>query len=253
MSNGLVYMFGDSHTAGHELGLKSINADEYLKEKGFNTQKEAFLKLSDTDYNNLIQQPWLNKIGNFYTPLLSWAGQIASKLNKQFVNFAVSGSSIDEQTYKLLQNENKIDWEKDLVLFGVPTGGRYMVDKNNKLTTAQLTSLNAHSLSKQKLILKYIPSNESLLIYHYGCLTYIKHRFPKVIICEMRGYIENIPDIEVKVNDIFYVSNSLKQFSKSFEDRKYPGKHYKEEIHRKYADYVLEKLTSDERYSKIVL
>lgn len=251
MTKGKVYMFGDSHTAGHELGPKRIDYKAFMKARGYNSVQEAWEQLSNEDYMNKIGREWFEKINNLCTPLESWAGKIAQKLDMSFINFAYPGASFDYQLNLLIEQE-KIDWNKDLVLFGAPMSDRYMIKPGLSLQSMQIRHMLANVRKHQmKLLSQVLPSDETMLLLYYGLVSYIKIKYPKVILCEMRAPTENVDNKIFRIEDQFYVDKSLDSFAEKFADRFYPGKHYREHIHEKYADYVIEKLTNDENYSNI--
>lgn len=252
MSNGKVYIFGCSHSAGHELGHKR-NYKAFMEARGFDSVEQAINKLSFSEYDRKISRPWYKRINNICTPSKSWAGQIAQKLDMQIVNFAVPGSAFDFQITLLMEQIDNIDWNKDLVLFGTPVSHRYSVKPGVSLQSVQLNYLyNGIPPINIRSLAQILPSDETMLLHHYGLLTYLKQRYPKVVICEMTAPHENVENKIFRIEDQFYVEESLGDFSNRFEDCLYPGKHYQEHIHEKYAEYVLEKLTNDEKYSTIV-
>jgi hypothetical protein len=244
-----VYMFGCSHVAGHELGKKSVDYKKFMRARGFTDTTEAQDSLSSKEYEDKIMIPWLKQIKNKQTPLCSWAGQIAQKLNKNFVNYAEIGSSFDYQSYKLLEIADDIDWDKDLVLFGIPVPNRYMTYNEGCLKATQVSHIYNSHPRLYNILLRSLPSDETLMLFHYSLVTYLKTKFPKVILCEMYPNKKNI----FHIDNIFYVQQSLHDFSLQFRDRFYPARHYKEHVHEKYAEYVLEKLTKDKTYSNIVV
>ena len=260
MSKGKVYLFGCSHTAGHELGPKKVDDKKFLKARGWQFASDAQRKLSPSQFEKQIVLPWYKQINNVITPQWSWAGRIADKINKSIIVYAAPGQSLVEQVYHLLQVENKINWDKDLVCFGVPPDGRIMVNRRGRFESIQINNLLPFSDKKsQQQVLDTIPSEESMLLYHYGLISYIKKRWPYVILIETTNPNEIIDSKIVKLNNLFYVEKGLKEFATMFidkhsdEDIKYPGGHFKEHIHDKYSNYVLEKLTKDENYSKIII
>jgi len=253
MPKGKIYMFGCSHTAGHELGPKNTNPKAFLRARGFDSVEQALLQLSFKEYDIQIAKPWYKQINNIITPLQSWAGQIAQKLNMPIVNFAMPGNSFDFQINLLMEQINNIDWNKDLVLFGTPISHRYTIKPGLSLVSVQLNHLYANAKKSQiNLLSQVLPSDETMLLHHYGLVTYIKQRYPKVVLCEMCAPGENVENKIFRIDDQFYVEESLADFAKKFDDCFYPGKHYKEHIHTKYADYVLQKLTKDKKYSNII-
>ena len=253
MSKSKVYIFGCSHAAGHELGPKRLDYKAFMKARGFDSVEQAISKLSFAEYDKEIARPWYKRINNMCTPLKSWAGQIAQKLDIPIVNFAFPGSAFDFQVNLLMEQIDNIDWSKDLVLFGTPISHRYSIKPGLTLESIQINHLLANvKFHQTKFLSQILPSDETMLLHHYGLVTYVKQKYPKVVLCEMCAPGENVKNKSFRIEDQFYVEESLAVFAKKFEDRFYPGKHYREHIHEKYAEYVLEKLTKDETYSSIV-
>jgi len=252
MRKGKVYIFGCSHAAGHELGPKRLNYQKFMKARGFDSVIQAMDELSFSEYHKRIARPWYKKINNICTPLQSWAGQIAQKLDMPIVNFAQPGSAFDFQINLLMEQIDNIDWNLDLVLFGTPVSHRYTIKPRTKLQSLQLNHFANMKDRQLTLFLQVLPSDETMLLLHYGLVTYLKHRYPKVVLCEMCAPDENVQNKTFRIENQFYVEESFASFGNKFEDSLYPGKHYREHIHEKYAEYVLEKLTNDEKYSTIV-
>lgn len=253
MSKGKVYIFGCSHAAGHELGPKRTDYKAFMRARGFDNVAQAKSELSFKEYDSKISRPWYKRINSVCTPLLSWAGQIAQKLDMSFINFAIPGCSADFQINLLMEEVDKIDWSKDLVLFGNPISHRYTIKPGLSLQYVQLNHLYANVQPHQvKFLSQVVPSDETMLLHYYGLVTYLKQKYPKVVNCEMCIPGENVKDRTFRVDNQFYVEESLADFAKKFDDAFYPGLHYREHIHEKYAEYVLEKLTKDKTYSNIV-
>ena len=176
-----------------------------------------------------------------------------AKLDMPIVNFALPGSAFDFQINLLMEQIDNIDWNRDLVLFGTPISHRYSIKPGLSLQSVQLNHLIANVKSNQiNFLSQMLPSDETMLLLHYGLATYLKHRYPKVVLCEMCAPSENVENKTFRIENQFYVEENLAEFAEKFEDCFYPGKHYREHIHEKYAEYVLEKLTKDEKYSTIV-
>ena len=251
MRKGKVYIFGCSHAAGHELGHKR-NYKAFMEARGFDSVRQAIDELSFSEYDKRIARPWYKKINNICTPQQSWAGQIAQKLDMPIVNFALPGSAFDFQINLLMEQIDNIDWNRDLVLFGTPISHRYTIKTGTSLKSIQLNHFANINARQINLFLQVLPSDVTMLLLHYGLATYLKHRYPKVVLCEMCVPNENVENKTFRIENQFYVEESFASFANQFEDCFYPGKHYREHIHEKYAEYVLEKLTNDEKYSTIV-
>jgi len=244
-----VWAFGDSDTAGHELGSKKINFRNFLKARNFNTAYEAQKSLSDKQYEDFVSQ-WLKQIDNIQTPELSYAGQVASLLGRNLISNAVTGASVDEQILRLSQTEDKIDWKNDLVIFGVPRPYRWMTHTGECVQASRVLRKS----KTQKLWMEVGMSNIALNIYYASAHTYIKQRWPQVLLIRMHSVLID-PAINLKkMQDCFFSKVSLAEFANDNygQDCTYPGGHFREFVHESYASLLLDMLTKDKKYSKII-
>jgi len=111
-----IVAYGCSYTAGDELldhEVLGISFEECNKLKN-NSDKEypgKFYKSFSKYYRDKLEAT---------NNQASWAGQLAKKLNKPFLNRAIGGSSIDENLYNMISDRSsKVISDRDLIVVGL--------------------------------------------------------------------------------------------------------------------------------------
>ena len=235
--SGKLWTFGDSHTAGVELGtgLSIDDVNRWVKSiSKFNSVDEANQMLSEPDYISTIMTPWHHYIKYKYSPELSYAGILAKKNNLELVNCAVPNASM-YQIFKIFYSTvDKINFEEDDVLVAPTFYGRWTTQMNKQF--------NAHVLD-EKIMLSFMhiaPCDRTQILYYYSLIFYMQTIYPKIKIVKIYNDQTDY-DIYKKIKFV----NNISMFSylnKTIHNQtKYPGLHFNEAAHEYFATYVNEK------------
>jgi hypothetical protein len=235
--SGKLWTFGDSHTAGHELGtglsVSDINCWVRSISK-FDSHHEAQRVLSNDDYISNIMIPWHHYTNQKYSPELSYAGLLASENNLQLVNCAVLNASMD-QIFRIFNSTvDKINFDEDEVLLAPTFYGRW--------TTQEDMQFNVHFLNESNILsyMQLAPCDSTQVLYYYSMIFYMQTTYPKIKIVKI---YDDQPDYEI-YKSIKFV-NDVSMFS-YFRDTihietQYPAFHFNEAAHEYFATYVNEK------------
>jgi len=158
-----ILAYGCSYTAGAEIMdhvIMGVSFEEcnqrktdYLKNSN---GESCFIKFNQ-DFNIKSNDPLIR-----YS---SWAGQLANLLNLEFENRARSGSGLDEQYLKILDDYNQgLILEEDLVLVGLTNIDR-IPDFRSKEKITTLLCQNIPDDIGSKLLLDIF--NDDYLIFQY--------------------------------------------------------------------------------------
>ena len=229
-----LWAFGCSHVEGYELGTKYKDTYKHWLYDNFKitSRNEGEKKFGWEKYVKVVEKPWFKLIGNISNPSLSFTGLIAKTLNCDLINLGKNGTGIDRSFYNIIVNEKNIDWNNDIVILGANSWPRWMIDVNN-------SSLDviARNMSDKKII-NYFPCIESHIITYFSILAAIKKFFPKVIIVGIHINI-NIESLEKFIK--FDVQKLMYDFVIGEDDR-YPGGHFTESVHNRFANYIIEEM-----------
>lgn len=233
-----LWAFGDSMTAGHELGTGYTQ--EYIEAwleatAGTPHIDIARQTLGGEQYHLRVSRPWYKHIKESCAPDLAWAGIIARRLGYQLEPHAVPGAGLDWCLDRLERHYKDIDWDNDLVVIGVPPLKRWKMINNGN------ASWNRVRVRDPKLLIRH----KSLINFNISLLYTIKSLFPKTVIVDMglnnslKDFHETSPlinlDIIPIINDI-----ALDVFADNEINSRYPGHHPKEFVHEQFVDYLLE-------------
>ena len=239
-----LWAFGCSWTLGAELG-SNVNPVEFLiKHTGCKSSEAARNKLGHNNFANEIIPKWLDLIGYRQNdPSLAYTGVLSKKFELELVCCAHGGTGIDYAFFKIINNSKKINWDKDLVILGVPPPGRWIAQS---MPTGKNFQFNGLSSKLYRQLDPYLPSIESIDMFHYSTLASIKRLFPKVNIVRMYDNRNSalINDTRLDPDDIYIGSPalSLENFCKSNsndDNWQYPNGHPTEEFHEKFAEELL--------------
>jgi len=117
------------------------------------------------------------------------------------------------------------------VLFGIPNEWRWLDYKG--------LDQDIHRVPEriQKVLYNWGPGEHAAMINHVGCLCYLHMNFPKIVLIKQNNdFAFNHYNIskEIHLNSI-----SLRTMA---EGNCYPGGHFKEEEHQKFAIYIMDLL-----------
>ena len=230
-----LYAFGDSNTAGHELGLDKKFIDNFYKKSGYSSAEEIhklpIKKRTRVIYkwHGIIQQEY--GVSSYHTPSLAYVGRLADFIGYDLVCHAFPGDSIHKQIL-LLHEETNIDWDNDIVVFGVPPRPRWLTNNEKDATMENVGEKIA------KVLYHHGPGDKAERLNFIGTLCYLRQTFPKIIL--VRQYDDNAYE-EFPVSNIFVNDKSLENIG---ERNIHPAGHFVEEVHEKFASYL--KLCIDE-------
>ena len=235
--SGKIWTFGDSHTAGDELGTGLLIDDmnRWVKSiSKFNSVSEAKNMLSETDYISTIMMPWFHYIEEKYSPELSYAGILAKNKKLNLINHAVRGASMD-QIFKIFYSKvGEINFDEDVVIVAPTYFGRWITQQNKKF--------NFHFLDEKSMLsyMQLAPCDSTQILYYYSIIFYMQTTYPKIKIVKI---YDDQPDYEIYksikfVNDISMFS----YFRDTIHDQtRNPGLHFNEAAHMDFATYINEK------------
>lgn len=245
-----LYAFGDSNIAGHELGhnISEKGIQDFFKKFKVSSLIEAKQKYSDDYYYSNIQPAWYKYCKNSIRPDLSFAATLAKKLNLEHVNYAEPGASNIGQSLKFIEIADIIDWDNDIVLFGVANQWRWNSNDGCK-------SYQVISKSEQKTMTKIGMGFDSYSITHASVLTYLKVYYPKIQFVKMDDDLAFYN--ELRIGKILPFDMSLFVNTDAFK-KKYglenmnPGMHPNQHAHNMFADYLLKLLTTHQKNVSII-
>lgn len=170
-----IIAYGCSYTAGAELldhvilGKDVEECDKLKKRLGFDNFYRTFPEITMNHRVNLNA---------------SWAAQLAKLLNKDFVNHAVVGTSLDHAYYLLCEDIIKgFITTDDLVLVGLTTPNRLLRFENGIGTPysfVMTAPININSLSEYKnLLIDFY--NDDKLSFEYSKTVFSLHQLSSVI------------------------------------------------------------------------
>jgi hypothetical protein len=234
---GKLWTFGDSHTAGQELGtgLTSHDIDRWVKSiTSFNNHLEAEQMMSATEYALKIMMPWDCYIKECFSPELSYAGILAKNKKLNLNNRAMPGASMD-QIFKIFYSTvGEINFDEDEVIVAPTYFGRWITQQNKKF--------NFHLLDDKNLLsyMQLVPCDSTQILYYYSMIFYMQTNYPKIRLVKIYDdhYDYGIYKKIKFVNDISMFS----YFRDTIHDRtRYPGQHFNEAAHEYFATYINEK------------
>lgn len=244
-----LWSYGDSHAAGHELcRIEDLGQSWIQQNYGYSNRLQAKREMGLERYQKEVRSQWYDflrqeqlcstKLGNSpCSPELSFAGQLASQLKVTLNNRAIPGSSNDQILFKMLEDRNC--WgDQDKVIVSVVTPHRFAPQCEPEKRNFQL-----HTMPKkaQDVFLEYGPWEETFKLWSQG-LIYLAAQLHKNI------YLVRTTEADYRCQDIdlssqLFVSpmSFVKFVQTEFggKDLRYPGGHFSEKAHSKFADYLI--------------
>lgn len=244
-----VWAFGCSHTEGTELGINNyINVDAWLMENFGTTDyrnldvktKNKLMKKWHSMLDNLIQKTDIVSNGR----KLSYAGQLATLLDYDLMNFAIRGSGADRAFYELVYKKSKqIDWQNDIVLVGFTHTHRFMYDVTYPDRNINLNSPKKSNKNLHKTLITEGPSDIFWSAANAGIYHLIKVHYPKVKFISTVKTTNSLNPGKF-LSSIQYNDYRLDDYAISLNDV-YPQGHYKEYAHKELAKHIYEKLNNE--------
>lgn len=248
----IVWSFGDSNTSGFELGhgLSNHEIREWLIERGITNPNLVEQHKHNNNHVNWVRditRPWLKLIQYSEDPEKSWAGLVARRLKAKHRSLARRGIGLDEAVFHFILHEREINWDEDLVLFGVPVSHRYQTKvphSNFDTPQSSIGFQTASQMAVSKQVQYLIPSARCLSIFEAGTLYALKKRFPKLQVCHIMSNRQKHIDYGSTFNVDYLTEQSLEHFSRYYPEDggRLPGLHFTEHVHSDFADHVVEML-----------
>lgn len=224
-----LFAFGDSHIAGHELGIDKKIIDDFYKKSGYSSaakiKKLPIKKQTQVIYKWYAIMEQVCGANSYHTPSLAYAGKLADAIGYELVCRAFPGNSIHKQIL-LLHEENSIDWDNDIVMFGIPPRQRWLTNNEKDATPHNIGEKNA------KILYNHGPGDKAEKLNFLGTLCYLRQKFPKIIL--VRQY-DDIAFEQFPINNIFVNNISLQNMAGMNMN---PAGHFVEEEHKKFASYL---------------
>lgn len=237
-----IWSYGDSHAAGHELGTeykddlgeKYLNSLGFYKEEFLTARKVARRNLGVEKYNKLVKEKWYNHINHICSADISYAGIFATLLGCDLVNRAEPGSSNSLNIYKVYQDLEKYE-KDDIILFSVVSPFRFIPGNDIEKRNHQ-----AHWLPDTiaKILWEYGPHEICFKLQTHGYIHLLNSLPQKTIICKTVNEDITVNGIEPKIDLQFSFTEYVGTFSANIDDLRYPGGHFHESCHEKYAEYI---------------
>jgi len=218
-----VWAYGDSHTAGSELGC-TVDHKAWLKNN--HADKWNQYLIDTKQYSTLIGDSNIA-----CSPELSWAGRLAKKLNAEYICRALPGWSNDGCLKLMLEDRNK--WKNnDLILWGITTPVRFRPAGKH---------LSNHQPARwptkvAKIWFDYGPHEESTRLYNQGMMLFFK-RLHKNTMC-VRMNNDDISVDNVYFDDVLQTKTSLLDWQQKGNYSVLPNTHYSRECHNDYAEMI---------------
>ena len=239
-----VWSYGDSHAAGHELGTihqrdlgeSFLNSLGFYKDSSNPARRIARHKLGIDQYNKLVKEKWYNHINNVCTPELSYAGEFSKLLGYEFINRAEPGSSNSLNIYKLYQDLDKFE-NDDLILFSVVTPFRFIPGSDINKTNHQVHWLPD---SIAKTLWEYGPHEVCFKLQTHGYIHLLKNLPQKTIILKTVDDDVSVNEINPSFDLSLSFSGHVGTYSSNIDDLRYPGGHFHESCHKKFAEFIYE-------------
>jgi hypothetical protein len=229
-----LWSYGDSHAAGHELGVlenlgkdwlhKTFNVesrDQYIKTYGQKAYKTILYPLiSSTVYND----------GKHMNPSLSYAGQLANKLGCDLISRAIPGGSNDLSVSKFFDDLVRIQ-NDDVVLFSLTSVHRFFSENGD-----------TSKLSEHEYMIEHGPSEETWRLWAQGLIALVNnhpYNRGRIIFVNTANHILDVNSISIteKMNNV--VSLPFIEFTNDYgSNTRYPLGHIAEHIHSDYADFI---------------
>lgn len=234
-----LWTFGCSVIAGCELGsmLSQQDVSRWWKDNTKYSNREDFCQATESNYQlaeNMFEK-WWAYIKQCESPQLSYGGQLAKNLNRQLVSNAVSGCGMDRVFHQLTKFKDQIDWDNDLVITELTPVYRYMTDENKKNRNQQSALLNGSNIMLS-------PSNSTLEYLYSGILENIRFNFPLAKIIDSGQVMETMKYKQYTINGDIKMNELANKNINNLEHVRYPGGHFVEDIHKQFADKLVDLL-----------
>lgn len=231
---GTLWAFGDSYTLGHELGSNISHNDVrkwLLDQVGVSSVDAAITIIRGDQYHTKVVMPWYEHISSIATPELSYAGVIASKLSLEYINKAECGTGVDFSFHKIMEDGDNIDWDNDIVIFGVPPFNRWLShDSVTNCTYRRMVKSGATTA---------IPHLDSLYAWNISLLHTLQTMFPKINIVNLgENLTPNSLETIVKYKNRVTITDMVDEHVFG----RYPGFHPTEAVHEQFANYLIKEV-----------
>jgi hypothetical protein len=239
-----LWSYGDSHAAGHELGVVDDLGRAWLKEHtGYDHRLSARENLGDR-YNDYVKNKWYDYVESILvdasptqcSPHLSYAGKYAEKLNVEFINRAVPGAGND-MILRRMFHDIALWNEDDYILVTHVDYDRYMPQHDTSKLNYKSYNL---PFKVQDTFEQYGPSEISFKLWNQGIVSLMKSLHPNTKLISSVPTDMTVDDVNT-IDKLRALPMSFTEFVQSkwdAEDMRYPGGHFHEECHEKFAEYL---------------
>ena len=225
-----LWAYGDSHTAGAELGYSEKTLAKYRPGAKFGNKKYAWnraLTLAN-EYSVLI-----NDIA--CAPEYSWTGCLAKLYNvDEYICRAIPGWSNDGAVQFMLEDRHK--WNKDdIIVWGVATPWRYTPTSENLRQDNHQPARFPRKISK--IFLEYGPSDDTSKLWTQGLMQLANTLHENLHMVQM-----SMNDLTVNgyncVNELCVIDKSLGKFMSEGNYETLPNTHYDRACHNDFAEMI---------------
>jgi len=251
-----IYITGDSITDGTGLGDHIL--PDYPGDIPFNKLNDKKFDDRSSWMEKVYNDPNFNKIRD-YGKQLSWAGLLEKKLNIKIINGSYPGSTLTSIFIRMISDFENL---KDIsnVIISLPNLYRIPLILKNQDTVEKTflsitaSNLSLYSINQQQLAKTYWTEfdGESCLIFYLKDLISIRHyvksktnKFPLIVDSMFFNQIKEIYDLrELKITENLWkeseIENNIKMNQIIDKDDYYVADgHYGHNIHKKFADYLI--------------
>lgn len=233
---GKLWAFGDSYTAGAELGTRLT--ENQVRQWLFDTtgMKDIYsIKAAwgNEKYIKQCQRKWYEFINHRHDKSFTYAGIIAKEKNLEHINCAVSGSSIQFFYAEFKKHVDKIDWDNDIVILGTPPALRWMSRMGAHYAYHSFKRYNPR-------ISKILPSQEMISTTNLLLLQHLQLQYPKLIVLDLG--MNDVLDKDIRSIVVYNNKERIDDIADSLPFGRYPGYHPTEEAHVIFADYLLKEV-----------
>lgn len=233
-----LWAFGCSHTAGHSLSTewsqeRMINwYNTEMKCKDFSDFWSRSNKFIETEYNKWKNVAFKNISDDdlaHYGANISFAGQVATKLNLEYECLAYPGTGMDFSYAQFIDNMYRFQ-KDDIILFELPPTYRYISPSNKKVQLASIT---------EKKELNIVPSDRTLediysLMFKEICCKNINNLY------FINVYLDDSNQINEDLENIYWDNKiTLGNMSAAHNIVRMPSSHFHQDAHDIFSDYLI--------------
>lgn len=222
-----LWAYGDSHTAGAELGYK-VNPQEFRKNGKYAGKNWNHYLIKHNEYAEIIS-------GIACSPEHSWAGQLANFLNvDDYICRARPGWSNDGSIKQMLDDKTK--WSKnDVIVWGVATPWRYT--PASKTLRADNHQPARFPDKQARVFVEYGPHNDTFKLWTQGLMNLAKTLHPNLYMIQASRDDLTVKDYNL-AKPMCITDVSLGDYQMQGKYTVLPDTHYDRPCHKDYAEMI---------------